>query len=350
MIKNWTGLLSIVFAAAAISPAARAEISFTGKTINIIINSKAGGGTDASGRLLGNALAKYLPGNPQVLYRNMPGGGGLKAQNYFFSKVKPDGMTLITGSRTQISPVKLMNEQAKYDPSKFEFVGGDVRLGTIFLIRADAKDRLLDSNAKPLVYGDIDGSRSGAIISVWAKEYLGWNIRYVVGYSGTPAMVLAARSGELQMIANQNAFTVKPLIESREMLPLVQMGIRDESGKYQRRSTFPDIPLLTDSLLPKMDEKAMRAYRQSEADQLVNKWIALPPGTPKDIVEAYRSAYTKATADPDYLKVVRNEIGEDYTPLSGNQMKQIVDTLVSVTKSDLEFLNSLKVKHGLPLE
>ncbi|MFM1813891.1 MAG: hypothetical protein RLZ98_586 [Pseudomonadota bacterium] len=329
---------------------AHAEVSFKGKTINIIINSKAGGGTDASGRLLGDAIAKYLPGSPRVIYRNMPGGGGIKANNYFASKVKPDGFTLITGSRTQISPVKLLSGAAKYDPSKFEFVGGDVRLGTIFLVRKEALGRLYDEKAKPLVYGDIDGSRSGALISLWAQEYLKWNIRYVVGYSGTPAMVLAARSGELQMIANQNSFTVDPLIESGEMIAIAQMGVRDENGVYQKRTSYPNIPLLTDTLIPKLDAKGLKAFRQMEADQAVNKWIALPQGTSAEIVASYRTAFAKATKDPAFLKVVHNEIGKDYTPLTGKQMKDIVDELAKVTKEDLEFLNKLKIKNGVPLE
>jgi tripartite-type tricarboxylate transporter receptor subunit TctC len=329
---------------------ARAEVSFKGKTINIIINSRAGGGTDASGRLLGSALGNYLPGKPQVVFRNMPGGGGLKANNYFAAKVKPDGLTLITGSRTQISPVKLLSGRAKYDPSKFEFIGGDVRLGTVFLVRADAKDRLLDPKAKPLVFGDIDGSRSGALISLWAKEYLGWNIRYVVGYSGTPALILAARSGELQMIANQNAFTVEPLIKSGELVPIAQMGVRDDTGTLQRRSTFPNVPLLTEALVPKLDEKGRKAFKKMEADRLVNKWMALPPGTPSEIVAVYRDAFSKATKDKDFLKVVYNEIGKDYTPLSGQQLKEIATTLVDVTKDDLAFINEMKKKNGLPLD
>lgn len=333
-------------------PAAHAigEVSFAGKTINIIINSKAGGGTDASGRLLGDAVGRHLPGSPRVLYRNMPGGGGIKANNYFSAKSKPDGLTLITGSRTQISPVKLLSGAAKYDPSKFVFVGGDVRLGTIFLVRKEALSRLSDPKAPPLVYGDIDGSRSGALISLWAKEYLKWNIRYVVGYSGTPAMVLAARSGELQMIANQNAFTVDPLIETGEMIPIAQMGIRDEKGVYLPRASYPNVPLLTDKLIPALDEAGLKAYRQMEADQLVNKWLALPPGTPDDIAEVFRAAFNKAVKDPGYLKVVHNEIGKDYTPLTGRQMQDIVQTLVMVTKEDLEFLNAMKTKNGVPLD
>ena len=71
-----------------VSAAAANEISFQGKTISLIINSTAGGGTDTAARLTGNALAKYLPGNPTIIYRNLPGGGGLKANNYFLVRLR----------------------------------------------------------------------------------------------------------------------------------------------------------------------------------------------------------------------------------------------------------------------
>ena len=52
---------------------AQAEVSFKGKTIEVILGSTAGGGTDGTTRLVGSFLEKYLPGNPSMRYRNLPG-------------------------------------------------------------------------------------------------------------------------------------------------------------------------------------------------------------------------------------------------------------------------------------
>ena len=53
--------------------AAQAEVSFKGKTIDVMLGSPAGGGTDGTTRLVGSFLEKYLPGNPSMRYRNVPG-------------------------------------------------------------------------------------------------------------------------------------------------------------------------------------------------------------------------------------------------------------------------------------
>ncbi len=336
--------------AVAESGAAAQDVTFKGKTVSFIINSPPGGGTDTAARLGGAALVKFLPGSPQANFRNLPGGGGLKANNYFANQVPPDGTTLISGSRTQISPAKLRGKQVKYDPSKYEFVGGDANLGTVMLIRNEALPRLTDPKAQTVVYGDIDGMRSGVLISLWAKEYLGWNLRWVIGYAGTSAMLMSLQSGELDMAANQNAFHVVPMLKSGTFVGLAQLGVLDENGKRVRREAFAEVPLLDEIILPKLNAKEQAIFEMMQQDFTVNKWMALPPGTPKPFVDVYRASYMKAVKDPDFLKVATQQLGEDYAPLTGAQMQKIVIDLVATSDEDLAYVAQLRRKYGLPVE
>ena len=104
------------------------------KAIAMIIGYTAGGGVDATGRLISQFLTKYLTGNPPVLIRNMPGADGRVALNFFVRQVKPDGLTLTTGSSTQLDPRNYRVSTAQYDPTKFNFVGGISRGGTFQVI------------------------------------------------------------------------------------------------------------------------------------------------------------------------------------------------------------------------
>src|SRR3954451_7838923 len=94
-------------------------ISFAGKTITMIIGSSPGGGTDTSGRLIANFLAKQLPGKPAILIRNIPGAQGMAAMNYFVQQVAPDGLTITMGASTQGDPLFFRTPQSHYDPTKF---------------------------------------------------------------------------------------------------------------------------------------------------------------------------------------------------------------------------------------
>ncbi len=210
--------------------------------------------------------------------------------------------------------------------------------------------RLTDPAAKPVVYGDIDGTRSGVLASLWAKEFLGWNLRWVIGYSGTSAMLLSLQSGELDLAANQNAFHLVPMLKSGNFIGVAQLGIFDESGKQVRRASYGDAPLLEELVLPKLNERERAIFNSMQADFVVNKWMALPPGTPKPVVETYRAAYGTAMKDPNFLGLVAKEIGEDFSPLSGERMVAIVAALTATSEADLDYLSDLRKKYGLPVE
>ncbi|MBI2858418.1 MAG: hypothetical protein HYX90_05000, partial [Chloroflexi bacterium] len=70
--------------------------TFAGKTIDLIVPSGAGGGLDLTARVYAKILPRYLPGNPAIVVKNMPGGGATIGGNYFYN-AKPDGLTLCVG-------------------------------------------------------------------------------------------------------------------------------------------------------------------------------------------------------------------------------------------------------------
>jgi tripartite-type tricarboxylate transporter receptor subunit TctC len=296
-------------------------------------------------------IADQLPGKPKIVFQNLPGGGGIKANNYFHAKVKPDGLTALAGSRTQVSPYKLRHKSVKYDPGKYRYIGGTARLGTIILINKDAKiqARLLDKKAKPVAFGAIDGERTGDHAAVWAMEYLGWNIKFVLGYPGTSEMLLAARRGEVDMVNNQTVFNVMPLMNDN-MKAIIQLGNRDENNRFVERVEFKGVPVLGDLLKDKLDAKAARAYAGWLDDQTVEKWLALPGGTPDNHVEAWRKAHDVVMKDPKFVEIAKREYGDDFGWYTGKQMDDIVKNLVATTDEDLAFFINLRKKHGLPIQ
>jgi hypothetical protein len=162
---------------------AQEPVTFRGKTITMIVGSQAGGGTDATGRLMAPFLAKYLPGNPTVIVENRPGADGIVALNYFVQQVKSDGLTVAAGDSPQIDPIRYRAPQSRYDPTRFEFVGGIGRGGSMIIMDATAEKRLADKSAPPVTIGVASSvPRSGQAIAAWGISFLGWNAKWVVGY------------------------------------------------------------------------------------------------------------------------------------------------------------------------
>lgn len=346
IIATAAALITAGFGTVLVPGAAAAEVSFKGETIQMIINSRPGGGTDASARQIGSLLIEHLPGKPGIIFRNLPGGGGIKANNYFYKKAKPDGLTLLSGSRTQVSPYKLRHRATKYDPSEYRFIGGTGRLGTLIMINKKETARLTDPKARPLAFGGIDGERSGAHAAVWGKEYLGWNLKFVLGYGGTPALLMAARRGEIDMVHHQTIFNLRPLLKDNQ-LAIAQLGNRNAAGKMVPRKSFPNIPVLGDMIAPKLDAEGRKAYATWLEDQVVEKWMALPPKTSDAVTKVYVAAYKAVMNDPKYLVIAKRAFGEDFSWIPAPELQRIVKRLVAVTDQDLAYFTKLRIKHGL---
>ena len=88
------GLIAAALIAAAASAPAQADAVsdfYTGKRVNFIIASGAGGGYDSYGRMLARHWGNHIPGKPSIISRNMPGAAGLQMTNYMYNKGKRDG-------------------------------------------------------------------------------------------------------------------------------------------------------------------------------------------------------------------------------------------------------------------
>ncbi len=67
---------------------------FKDKQMKIVVGASAGAASDLYARVVANFLPKQIPGRPEIIVQNMPGGGSLTAANYVYSVAKPDGLTL----------------------------------------------------------------------------------------------------------------------------------------------------------------------------------------------------------------------------------------------------------------
>jgi hypothetical protein len=332
-------------------PAAAQEVSFAGKKIDMYIGSTAGGGTDTSSRLLGDYLVKYLPGKPTIVYRNIPGGQGVKALNFFASsKVKPDGLAFAGGSQGHIDLDSRSLSAVEYDPLKFQYFGGFSRGGTLFVIRKASIPRLHDKSAKPVVVPAVEIVASGPQMALWGMEYLGWNARIVLGYGGTPAMLLAARQGEADVMSSSSTLALKPLLDDPDFVPLMQFGDLDDSGKFVARPAFATVPVFATEVAKKLPPQHQGVFESWLEAQYMDKWFALPPGTPKPYLDAYNDAFNKATKDPDFIKQAYLQFGEDFKSISAELITKLVTGMVRDHEAVNKFVTELRRKHRLPTD
>jgi hypothetical protein len=93
------------------------------KTIQVVIGSAPGGLYDRWARLLAQHMGKYIPGHPNLVAQNMPGGGSIVAANYLYGIAKPDGLTIgMFQTHMYLQQLVGVNE-VKFDMRKFNWLG-----------------------------------------------------------------------------------------------------------------------------------------------------------------------------------------------------------------------------------
>jgi tripartite-type tricarboxylate transporter receptor subunit TctC len=341
------GLIAGLTLCLSITSGIASDVNFEGKSVTIIIPSGVGGGTDAMGRLTGRLLGEYLPGKPIVIFQNMPGASGIKALNYFVTQVKPDGLTSISGSASNIDPTILRNPAVRYDSKALAMFGGFPAPNGVLILRKDAMDRFYGKSPKPAVMGDANGVRTSDQMAVWGPNYLGWNIRWVTGYPGTNEIVLAAMQGEVDLLATYDESIISQFDKTGEFVFPAQTGIVQD-GKLVRSKGFADVPIFAEIVRPHLKSpQETRAFESWVALAQIGKWLALPPNTDADIVRTYRQASARLTENAEFKAEALKILGDDYTVATGEETERMTAVADSVSQDDLKFFDHLREKVGI---
>jgi len=358
MKKVIHSFIMIVMALLLAMPAAQAA-DFSGKTIEWIIPFRVGGGSDVWARLYAPFLQKYLPGNPVVAVKNMPGGGSIIGGNHFHTRARPDGLTVFGSSGSTSFPYLLENPKVKYDFAKYKIVFASPTGGVAY-INPDLGVKSVEdlkNFGRELAYAS-QGATSLDIIPLLAFEMLGLNVKAVFGYKGRGPGRVAFEQGEVNIdYQTTTAFikNVRPLIEQGKAVPLMSWGVLDADGNIVRDPIEPDLPSLPEAYEIKYGEKPKGpAFNAWKAFMIagfgVQKAMWLPEGTPDDIVQAYREAATKVIADPEFQQVVEKSLG-GYPQMAGEEARKAFDQVLQVPAADKKWLiNWLKEKYDVKLD
>ena len=120
-MRQVVGVLFVIAIAAA-----RVEAQsdfYKGKQMKIVVGASAGAASDLYARVVANHLPKQIPGRPDIIVQNMPGGGSITAANYVYGVAKPDGLTLGAVTAPIYFAQLLGRKEVQFDWAKFAWIG-----------------------------------------------------------------------------------------------------------------------------------------------------------------------------------------------------------------------------------
>ena len=292
--------LSIVTVLAAIllAPGGEARAAdFKGQTLTIAIASGTGGGYDAYGRLAARHLPKHLAGNPAVVPKNMPGAGGVVTANWLYNVAPKDGTAMaIFQAGTAFEPL-FGNSQAKFDPTKFNWLISLNRLANIGIFWHESPVRTLDDlfKGEVLVGSSGGGNASTQVFPILLNNLIGTKFKVIAGYSGTGETGIAMERGEVYGIVGTEWSSLKASrpdwIRDNKVRVLIQIALAPHPE-------LKDVPSVV-SLIK--DEDSRQVMELLLARQEYGRPFAAPPGTSADALAVLRQGYAEMAKDKDFL-------------------------------------------------
>lgn len=268
---------------AAMAPAAQAQTTAAGwpqRPIKIVVGFPPGGSSDATARLLGNALSARL-GQPVVI-ENKAGANTIIATQYLRSQ-PADGYTLLSVSSSfAVNPsLQKLNYNIDTDFAPVALLG-IIPLAVVVPNESKAKslkDLIAIAKAQPgLPYASYGGGSTGHIASELFLSMAGLEMNHIP-YKGTgPALV--------DVMGNQvNMFMPTVAASASLMRDGKLRGLAVTSAK--RVSAVPHLPTIAESGLPGYELVAWESI-QAHAD------------TPPDIVNKLNSTIRQIIASPEF--------------------------------------------------
>ena len=143
-IKLLSAAAAIALMAAAGAPA-EAQY-YKGKTLTLLVGFGPGSGVTSTARVFARHFGKHIPGNPNVIVKNLPGAGSVKATNFVYEKAKPNGFTVIFGPLFPFNEI-ISAPGVRFKFCNFTYIGGAFAAERVRFMRRDA----VPGGAKTLV-------------------------------------------------------------------------------------------------------------------------------------------------------------------------------------------------------
>ena len=301
-------VLSFIVAGLAFGACSQAQaVEF--KTITIKVGYGAGGNYDLSSRLVARHLGRFLPGNPDIIVQNVPGGGSLKLTKMMLGSEPADGSVIASISEAMPFAPVLDPANANFDPLSMQWIGA---LSSEPCLCLTTKSSGIDTVEKFLA-GDFLIGASGKsslsyIVAAMVKNGLHAKFNIVTGFEGSAEILLASQRGEVVGLCAQAYYSVA-----------------DKLGDFNAIGTFgpgtvaaqPTLLRFSTRIKDPVTRKAAELIESSRSFYLP---LLVPPATPKETIDALRKAYVEMSRDPDFLADATKLGGLDVDVTTGEEI------------------------------
>ncbi len=321
-------------ACAAASPAVAQETPFAnGKPLTMIVGFGPGGGYDTWGRTVSRHMGRFLPGQPNVVPQNMPGGGSFVAMNHIFAVAPKDGTTIAIVARDAPTGPLTGATGARFNALELTWIGTPTTETNVCIASGRAKVRTVqDMATTELIVGDTGAGTGTYTYPKALSQILGLKFRLVSGFRSSVDVMLAIERGEVDGICQSfdSIMNDRPdWIAKGEARVLFQAGAANPALK--------GTPAIID--LARTDEQRA-LIRFLYAGQAIGRPFVAPPGLAPERVKMLRGAFDSAMADPQFREEAK-KLRLEVDPVSGADLEKTIRDIYATPKAVVDRVSEL---------
>lgn len=325
-VRPLLAMLSTTIVSAGLTFQALAQESnfFAGKTIDLYIGYEAGASYDIYARLLGENIVRFLPGNPSIVPRNMPGAASMRVMSFLQQAAKKDGTAWGAVDRNVAVEPLLYGGDSKAPfktPLDYNWIGSlNTEIGVAAVWHATGIKSWEDTLTRPTIVA-MAGAQGG-IGARALNSLLGTQFQQVCCYPADNLQNLAMERGEVEGRVGWSWSGLKAT--SMEWLKNGQIKLLMQVGLKKNPEIPADVPLVVDLAKTENDRNAMKIIF---ANQAMGRPYVLPPGVPAAQVAEVRRAFSTMIKDPAFLAEVAKRHLEVSDPMSGEEIQDMLKEL-----------------------
>lgn len=281
---------------------------FESKPVTIIVGSAPGGGYDTFSRLVALFAAKYLPGNPSFVVKNVPGGGQLRGLRKTM-RSKPDGLTIGLLHPRFVARELFGIDVPDFDLKTVRVLGtpsGGIKRPSLWCARRDLAtswDKILQLG-RPVTVGANAPGGMGSTLGPEFVAAIGGPVKMIYGYGGAGEVLAAFNRGELDSIQYCSKAYVPRLypewITEKRAAPIFWWGAKSSSDYLGRLGASANTPFIADAV--GATEQQRKALEVAYGFGRMGRLFVAPPGVEDHIYRVWKSAFEATVRDPEFIK------------------------------------------------
>jgi tripartite-type tricarboxylate transporter receptor subunit TctC len=326
--------LGMITALVAAAPVAAQTPTLAGKNVTMLIGFGPGGGYDSWGRVVARHIGRHLPGNPNVVPQNMPGGGSYNAANHIYTIAPKDGTVLGIIARDAALGPLTGAAGARFDPLKISWIGTPTTETNVCIAMQKAKVKTIkDLYASELIIGNTGVGTGTYSYPRALNGMLGTKFKLISGFPSSSDVFLAMERGEVDGICESLDSVVgrRPdWIAGKKVNVLLQ-------GGTMPNPVLGDVPFVVD-LARNADEK--QAIEFLYAGQGIGRPFVAPPDLPADRLKLLRDAFNATMKDAEFIADVKKQ-KFDVEPEDGEHLAALIRKIYATPKPIVERIGEL---------